>query len=677
MTRLGSISFDSIEEFLSAKSLGRERSELILLISVFAYTLAFSLYTIAHHATFNTFAWDLGIYNQALWSTAFSGKFFYYTCELYFVQNGSFFGIHFAPILLFLLPLYYLFPSPEFLLSFQSLILALGAIPLYFLCKLKLNRGLGIVFSLSYLLYPPLQGVNSYDFHVQAFFPFLMLSAVYYLEKRDWKYFIFLILSLMVIEQVSYLVIFLGIYVLWAFRKRIVSAIRTRKTDRAALIFPFVTILSGVMWIFLAGAVINQINPDIPPELRAAQNFIVLGVDDPAKIPIYALLHPLKVFEALRFDFNQKFSYLLMHFAPLVFLPVIEPGLLIATLPWFGISLLSNYIPYYQIGFQYSAIVIPFIFASAVLGTRKLLGRELAHGKIMKRMAHLLILCSLVFSISLSPLSPLIQGNFPSNAYNIPVMTSHSLLLHDVIRMIPQNASILTQDNIFPHVSNRLDAYVIVPQIQGDTPFWQKAASYIKGINTTYVLIDLKSNPGAGTFLLQDAVDKRIYGLYVYIDGIMLFKANYNGNPVLFQPIDLKYNYTNLKVGSGGAAEDPTSTSKKVLILKTSDPHRYAFWFGPYETLPSGNYSATFRMKVGSLTEGRLILLDIIVGADERAARYILGSDFTEANTWMDIIIPFTLEKPVINIEFRGVEPQAIADIYLDYIKVVSTDVAP
>src|SRR3990170_4043061 len=123
MTRLGSISFDSIEEFLSAKSLGRERSELILLISVFAYALTFSLYTIAHHATFNTYAWDLGIYNQALWSTAFSGKFFYYTCELYFVQNGSFFGIHFAPILLFLLPLYYLFPSPEFLLSFQSLIL--------------------------------------------------------------------------------------------------------------------------------------------------------------------------------------------------------------------------------------------------------------------------------------------------------------------------------------------------------------------------------------------------------------------------------------------------------------------------------------------------------------------------------------------------------------------------
>jgi hypothetical protein len=82
-------------------------------------------------------------------------------------------------------------------------------------------------------------------------------------------------------------------------------------------------------------------------------------------------------------------------------------------------------------------------------------------------------------------------------------------------------------------------------------------------------------------------------------------------------------------------------------------------------------------MKVGSLTEGRLIRLDVIVGADERATRYILGSDFSEANTWMDIVIPFALEKPVINLEFRGVEPQDIADIYLDYIEVISSGAAP
>jgi hypothetical protein len=72
----------------------------------------------------------------------------------------------------------------------------------------------------------------------------------------------------------------------------------------------------------------------------------------------------------------------------------------------------------------------------------------------------------------------------------------HELQLNEVLRMIPPNASILTQDNIFTQVSHRVDAYVVP---------WHHIESTIKDlaigfVNETldckveYVLVDNKTD---------------------------------------------------------------------------------------------------------------------------------------------------------------------------------------
>lgn len=666
--KIRSASLDSLERSLSIRFLGRERAELLIYLSIAVYTVVFSWHMILQYLAFHTYAWDLGIYNQAMWTTAHQGQLFYYTCELYFVPNGSFFGIHFSPILFFIVPIYALFSRPETLLMVQSFVLALGAIPLYLLAKEKINRVSAFVFSLCYLLNPLLQGVNSYDFHVEAFFPLFMLLSLFYLEKRNWlRFFASLVLSLMVMEQISYIVTFLGFYVLWTFKGRILSAIRTHRIDIRSVAVPLVTFALGIGWFFLSQFIIGRINPYPPPELKAGQNFAVLGVDEPRNIPLYVLMHPDKAWNALTFDFYSKFSYLLFAFAPLMFLSILSPVVLISALPWFGLIMVASYPPYYQMGFQYSALIIPFIFVSAILGMTKVVNVG-SNIRSAKKVLTLVMISSIVFCIAASPLSPLIQGGYPSPAYIKPEITDHARLLDTFVNLVPQNESILTQDIIFPHVSNRANAYVAMPQIQGETPTWEKAAAFISSLETTYVLIDLKSDPVIGMILLSHVIQKGTYGLYASADRILLFKQFYSAEPVLFQPILVEYDFRNL-VNDGKIVDDPTSKSGKVLYHEATSGRQGTFWYGPYDVLPSGTYKVTFSLKVSSLVNGHVVTLDVRTQGTTLASEDINGSDFQEANTWQNFTLQFKLSQAVVDIEFRGMNVSNATDISLDYIQ--------
>ena len=130
--RLKRINLDAVEKRFSRKILRRDLSEIIVFLAVICYTIILSYYAIAKYNAFNAYAWDLGIFNQSLWTTLHTKNFLFSTVELFINPTGSFFGTHFSPILFLVLPFYALYSSPETLLVFQSAILALGAVPLYF-----------------------------------------------------------------------------------------------------------------------------------------------------------------------------------------------------------------------------------------------------------------------------------------------------------------------------------------------------------------------------------------------------------------------------------------------------------------------------------------------------------------------------------------------------------------
>ena len=182
------------------------QNELIIALSIIIYTVSFSWFTLLKHNTFTTYAWDLGIFDQGFWTTVNLDKIFYYTCELHLSESGSFFGIHFSPILFTIIPLYYLYQSAGTLLFTQSLIIGISAIPVYKTAQLFHSKQISCLLACLYLLNPALHGVNCYDFHVQTFLPLTLGYVIYYTLSRKWNMLLLAVnITLAVQEQVFYL----------------------------------------------------------------------------------------------------------------------------------------------------------------------------------------------------------------------------------------------------------------------------------------------------------------------------------------------------------------------------------------------------------------------------------------------------------------------------------------
>jgi uncharacterized membrane protein len=201
-----------------------------LIALVIAYTAIFSYLTILRYLSLKASAYDLGNYNQALFTAAKDGRFFYYTSDLPANPGGSIFGAHFAPIFLLLLPVYELLPGVNTLLVVQSFVLSLAAVPLFVLTSHLTNqKRVGFLFAVLYLLSPLVQGINWLDFHPEAFIPLGFLTSIYAMETRRWRlYFAGILLTLSTLEFTGVIVAFYGGIELFRHRKTIVSLLRTR-----------------------------------------------------------------------------------------------------------------------------------------------------------------------------------------------------------------------------------------------------------------------------------------------------------------------------------------------------------------------------------------------------------------------------------------------------------------
>lgn len=499
-------SLDEQEAWLSAKFVKVERSNLILGLSVLVYGVVFSSLTILRYYAFKTCAWDFGIFTQSYWTTVHTGRFFYHTCELFVNPSGSFFGVHFSPILFLIVPFYWIVPIPETLLVFQAFILGLAALPIYKLAREYAGgRTVGLIFASAYLLYPAIQFVNWYDFHVQAFLPLLLGYTVYYITKENWpKYSLFLFLSLICEEHVAFITFFVGIYIAWKYKGHIISAFKKRRLGEKKLLIPLFTMIISVIWYWFTlwqRDTFFPTNPLAVNEFLGSANFAILGAKNPLEIPLLVIIRPLNAVQALVYDWQVKLLYLFLLFGPLAFFALKSPSALIPVIPWFGFSLLSQTLAHHAFGHQYEAYFTSFIFAAAIFGLRKNLLKK--HGlKDISGSLKKVVVCSLIFFVTTSPISPLIGYLFSS--YTSIYIGEHEGFLSEVLMMIPSNASILTQNNLFPQVSNRLDAYV-VPNRFLDTSIRDLAISFVNQTmdKVEYLLVDNNTDPTATLLILS------------------------------------------------------------------------------------------------------------------------------------------------------------------------------
>ncbi len=184
-----------------------------LVALVVAYAEHFSAITVAMLHAYEQPAFDMAIPDQGIWLLSrFHDPFLT-------VAGRNLFGDHPSFIYLLLVPVYWVFPHTETLLVVQSVLIALGAVPVYLLARYLLRSwALATCLAAAYLLNPALQQTNLEQFHVECFeTPLLALGIYAAVVWRPRLFILCVVLVLMCKEDAALYTVPLA---LWALLRR-------------------------------------------------------------------------------------------------------------------------------------------------------------------------------------------------------------------------------------------------------------------------------------------------------------------------------------------------------------------------------------------------------------------------------------------------------------------------
>ena len=319
-------------------------------------TILFGALALLRHWTFHSTASDLAVFDQVMWNTV-HGRFMESTISLARCEPHSFFGDHFSPALLLLVPPYALFPHPETLIVVQTISLAVGVWPVYLLARRFLPTSeQRLVWVAAYLLSAPLSFIVLYDFHEITLAVAPLGFAMYFLAtRRTVPMVLCLVLALLAKEEVA--LIGVGFGVALAFQGRW----RSSAVVIAGSIVAFVVTLQVIIPAFAAGAPYQYLG-----------RYASLGRDE-GEIARTLLLDPLRVLSVLvKGEIGSKIVFVLSLFGPGLGLALRSKWALIPSLPPLGYLMLSDYGGEHTLHNQYGAPLIPLALGASILGVAAL-----------------------------------------------------------------------------------------------------------------------------------------------------------------------------------------------------------------------------------------------------------------------------------------------------------------
>lgn len=456
-----------------------------LSVVIIVYTIIFSTITILRHETLATGIYDLGIFDQALWNTI-NGRLLKGN-----VVTENILGIHFFPILIFIAPLYWVWADPRVLLLFQSFILAIGALPLYLLAKEKLkDTRLSLSLSTAYLLSLHLHGVNLFDFHPEALVVPLVIFAFFFLEIKKYILFsIFLIFSFMCREEMSLMGFMTGLYIAIS-KKRMKVGVS-------------ISILSIITFLVITYIVFPYFGSK--PYLYFSPEYK------------YFKLQNRNFYEIIRLIFiPHKIKYIVSHFLSVMGFPLLSGWGLFLVIPQMIGVLLSSSREVYTIGFyQYSALIIPFIFVTSVYGISNLSKSSFFTDKkgrfvLSYVVTSYLIILGIIFNFLW------FSKYFKPDEYRIK---KHHRLIDKIKGLIPPDASLIVNNRIGSHFSQRKEIYNFEDLVERPDRVRNK---------TDYITVDTKTLYKYAVSKLRDILSEKEYGVMYYEDGYIVLKKGYN-----------------------------------------------------------------------------------------------------------------------------------------------------
>ena len=608
-----------------------------LFIAVLVYTALYGSILGQRYWAFQTYAWDLGNYNQGMYTALYGHRLFYYTADLPSYNPGSLQAAHFSPYLFVLLPFYALAPNPPGLILIQTAALAASSIPLYlFSVRLGLSKQWSLFLAAAYLLSPVLMGIGWYDVHPEAFLPLAIIVAVYcYYFGRWWTFLIAWLAALSVIETGALLLLALAAAGLLAL---VYDLTRGRRGEREVWIKSILGTLLPLAWIGLAvltnDVVLNSGISTLSTGYSGAYSILGPNLGFLDVIP-YALVHPASAAAAVSYQWNAKLAYALVLFGSLAFLPLLGPKrLLLPVAVWLALVTLSNGFAWYEFGDQFAAYPLPFLAACAPFGLQKLKSawsrirpsvksvpvarpvprawRSLRRSQTPYAVASAIAGAVIVSSGLISPLTLGPHWMDPYIHHGLPQVTSHDQILHNILSLVPPTAGILTVSEIFPEVSNRMNAYVVPlsTAFRPDVTFYDALDGYIN--DSQFVLIDFSLDFFASSVLIRFG-NLSGFGILAEEDFAVLYERGWAGLPILWVPLSETWAGGQLFTTANSYVDKFNSTEygSSLSSVPYSGPGSL-LWYGPFRYgLPAGTYAVSFWLQVKASAAGPQLNSDV------------------------------------------------------------------
>ena len=373
---------------------------------------------------------DLAIFDQATWLIAHGKPAFVTVRGLHLLAE------HFSAILYLIAPFYLLWDSPKVLLTLQTLALALGAIPVYSIAARRLGSpGIALIVAVCYLLYPPMQWANTFEFHPDNFATLFLLCAIYCFEVRRWAmFYALMVLAALCKETVGLEVLAFSAYAYFPLRKESLTR------------FALGSAAVGVVMLALAFATMHDFNHGRPSLffLLYEQYGSTAG-----GIILFMAIHPVTVIKDLLSRSNLAYGFEVLY--PVMFMPLMAPEVALIALPALLVHLLSGHAIMHTIYFQYTALVTPFIFYAVIIG----LERVTKWGSNTARAMACCILALGTFQGYAE--RPGTSGVAPLP----PTMTASEVMQSTAIfSRIPSNASVSTQVALMSRLGHRDHIYM-------------------------------------------------------------------------------------------------------------------------------------------------------------------------------------------------------------------------
>lgn len=478
--------------------------------------LYFGTLTVLKHDAFQTTAFDLGNVDQAVWNTR-HGRLLAMT-NIEGLTNRL--GTHVEPILVPISLLYFVWSDPRILLLLQTVVMALGAWPAYLLARRALSKAaappgaaagrlmahvLPVLFAFAYLMFPALQSANVFDFHAVALAPTFFLLALYCLETERWGAFAaWAVLTMSTKEDMPLLVAMLGVYVL------------VRSRGRRWPI-GLGTIAAAAAWFVVAVGVVMP-HFDTSAVSPLASRYEWLG-DGPAEMARTLVTRPgLVAAQALT---AENLAYVRDWLAPVAYLPLLAPPVLLLAAPVLAVNLLSTDGFMHQLeGFHYGVLLAPIAVVGAAYGAAWLLGR-VRRARLAQWLAVLLAVAVAAATMGYHyghGYTPLATGR----ALSWPQVTEHDRLGADMARRIPGEASLAALAFLNPHASQR-ERLAVIDRVEMSG----ESAELAPGQGADYLWLDVTNSWPLHPNDLKTAASSLLagdYGVAEAADGYLLLE---------------------------------------------------------------------------------------------------------------------------------------------------------